>query len=129
MSTIPKGLRADRMRAHMEDKGLISQTGSLYMGGTVPITLYTTNTTTTSCYQTVELVPGSSGYVLCSQGSGQVLKYQELKEGSFAANIITKDKIGAGGIVSPNNDQYRLSVETIDNDISITFTPIISQEE
>ena len=114
MSEIEKGLRANQMRARMEDKAIIENTGSMYMRGSDG---------------TVELQAGGLGTVLCSKGSNAVLQYQQLPTDSFSDTSVSKAKIAnVPGLViasGDNNKKYftvkKITVSGDYDDIEIWF--------
>lgn len=127
MSTINKGLRADKMRKHMLDKALIKHTGGLYVGSTATVTYYASNTVTTSGKEITELFPteNNAGNVLCSQGDDATIAYTPLPNAGFADGSVSKGKTGSGAIVSRGDNKIYFAVEKNEDtgDIEITFTP------
>ena len=98
MSTIPSGLTARQMRLRMQDKGTITKTGSLYMGGTDAVS-YQDIGQTIPAVEVVELEASAQYYALCSQGNGSVLHYDQLDAVAIQPASITKDKLQYGCIV------------------------------
>lgn len=109
MSQIPAGLTGGAMRVHMEDKGAISSAGGIYVG--------TANATTTC------LSLGGAGLPLVSNGS--TLNYSTLSSSGFQDAAITKAKVGVGGIVAKNVENWpepwTLEVRVNGDDIDIYF--------
>lgn len=131
MSTIPAGLRADYMRARMEDKATIQHTGGLYMGSTQAVTYRDINNgtaTVVNAYATKELEPGTAGMPLISNGPGNELSYGPLTSSGIANNTITLNQLGNGtiGTNSGSNARYIFNIsEDPDDDevLVIEFYP------
>ena len=120
MSTIPAGLRADLMRNRMEDKATIQTTGSLYVGGTSPVTYYDEHGNPLSRFITEMLEPGDAGKVLMSNGANTKPSYQTVGTNSIADNAVSYAKLGTGTIVpSDSTHQYVLNVERDANDTNV----------
>lgn len=125
MSTIPKGLRADYMRQRMEDKATITSAGGIYVGRTA-ITLHGDRNGNTSgtitAYETDCQPLGGAGLPLVSNGTSggwPYLSYKALGTAGVADNAINYAKLGAGTVVSPNNNKKKVFDAYMDGDILI----------
>ena len=134
MSTIPAGLRADHMRARMEDKATIQHTGGLYVGGTEQVTYYESEgdrPTTITAYDTVELYPtdASRNLPLVSNGEGQIPSYQLLTAGGIADGAITRELLGKGTVICATASGKKvLSIEEDQNDSNILVIRFSDQQ-
>lgn len=135
MSTIPKGQRADLMRARMEDKAVITSIGGLYMGSTVSATFgektrTTQQTNLTGRYATKMLAPAAGdadkGMPLTSQGIGHELAYVALTQASdaFADDSILPAKVKGNLVLTGSTLKKTLSIEQDGTDIVINFEEV-----
>ena len=103
MSKIPSGLTGAAMRARMEDKATIRQTGGLYVGGTTSVSYVggdDSSSGSTSAKQTEELPPLNRGYPLVSNGAGAIPSFQPLGSDAIVDNSVVQDSLGVGSIIS-----------------------------
>ena len=129
MSTIPDGLRADLMRARMEDKATITAIGGLYVGGTNPINYVGSGGSIIPAYETECLPPGTSGYPLVSNGAGEKPSYKQVTNNGIEDEAVTGAKLGQGTIVAlDGTKKYVLDISASNRVLNISFTPLGTEE-
>ena len=124
MSTIPNGLRADHMRARMEDKASILHVGGLYVGGLASVTYVNDEddpSADITAYETIELYPtiNDIGLPLVSNGAGAIPSYRQIGASSLVNGTITKDKLSNGTIVNTGNTKKVLNIHEDPNNSDI----------
>lgn len=102
MSKIPSGLTGYAMRQRMEDKAIVRHVGGLYIGGT-GVQVYNggddTTTGNTFGYVVEELIPGTNGLPLVSNGSFSLPSFRTIGSNGINDNSIGSNTLGAGTIV------------------------------